>query len=154
MALGVDLQRKISTPGQPAFLARLQCLARLANNLKLIVAEELLKILLYRSQLGRNGRGVLRILGNDQTAPDRLGPSHSSGHAQRHHQEQGEERRPEFHKRYFAAYSAGNDCKPSVQRTVTLCSLASNIVTVALGLTVGSTRAFRIWVRYCDCSAG
>ena len=59
-----------------------------------------------------------------------------------------------MHGSYLAAYSDGSDCNPSTQRTVTLSSFDSNIEIVAFGLTAGSTRAFRIWERYCDCSAG
>src|ERR1051325_12060465 len=55
---------------------------------------------------------------------------------------------------YLAAYSAGSDCNPSVHSTVTFSSLVSKIEIVAPGLTAGSTRAFRTWVRYCDCSLG
>ena len=51
---------------------------------------------------------------------------------------------------YFEAYSDGSDCKPSTQSTVTLSSFDSNIEMVAFGLTAGSTRAFKIWERYCD----
>src|SRR6476646_3341972 len=54
------------------------------------------------------------------------------------------------HISYLVAYSGGNDFKPSTQRTVTRSCFVWKIETVAYGLTFGSTRAFKICVKYCD----
>ena len=46
LALSVDVESEVLAGGEPIFLAGLECLARLTNNLELVVAEKTLQRLL------------------------------------------------------------------------------------------------------------
>ena len=72
LASGIDMQPEEFAGGEPIFLAGLERLSRLADDLKLIVTEKVLERLFDPSQLWRNRLRLPNVLRDHETAPNRL----------------------------------------------------------------------------------
>src|SRR5205085_1833415 len=104
------------------------------------VAEQLPQSALEWGQFGWRRLRWPRITGDNNPAPDGLGPpGRDAAAAERDCKNHDEQQSAALHF-YLVAYSGGSDCNPSTQSTVTCSSFFSNIVMVAFGLTAGSTR--------------
>lgn len=135
--------------GEPVFFSGLEHFTRLPNELELIIAKGALERPGQPMHLRGRGRRARDVRGHDQPAPDVLPGARTRPDAAEKQTANEEGEKTTAHD-YFAAYSAGKDFNPSTQSTVTRSCFVWKIETVACGLTFGSTRALRIWVKYCD----
>ena len=86
---------------QPIFLAGLENLAGLADDLKLVVAKKLLQRSLDSSQFRRNRLRLRDIFGDNEPAPNRLRSMYLRRHAYDQRDKSGKEREPASHEESF-----------------------------------------------------
>src|SRR5436189_2243196 len=86
---------------KPIFLAGLECLLRLADHLKLIVAEKLFQGSLDTRQFWRNRLWLCDIFRDDESTPHRLCAPQSRGRAEDEGETRNPVRRHATHKQLF-----------------------------------------------------
>lgn len=143
----IDVQRKMFAGGEPVFFTALQRFARLADYLELVVPKVRSRVPFMRCISAGSGAGFVTLVAT--TNPLQTFSLAWTAELKRLASARSRTRN-RVRIRYLAAYSDGSDFRPSTHRTVTRSCFVWKIETVASGLTFGSTRAFKIWVRYCD----